>query len=217
MPLTAHALASLPIFPLPGVVLFPGALMPLFVFEPRYRELAADVLVGNRLIGMARIAVGHEAKSAGNPPICDVFGVGYVAADFCRPDGCYELLLRGVARAAIDEELPADRAYRRVRSRLIADQTTDAPELARAHARLVRLCERLALSLDEGGDALTEVVRAVSSPSACADALAAAFVRDVDHRQSLLAERDPLARVLQLESHIASLLLQTTPSSGLLN
>ena len=50
----------IPLFPLPGVVLLPGTLLPLHIFEPRYRAMVADALAGSRMIGMAMLKAGWE-------------------------------------------------------------------------------------------------------------------------------------------------------------
>ena len=56
-----RALEALPIFPLPNCVLLPGGLLPLHVFEPRYRELTRDCLAGDQLMAVARLRPGYES------------------------------------------------------------------------------------------------------------------------------------------------------------
>ena len=63
---------TLPLFPLPNVVLFPGVFLPLHVFEPRYRDMVADALSGDRVIGMTLLKPGWEANYEGRPPIFPV-------------------------------------------------------------------------------------------------------------------------------------------------
>src|SRR6266567_2216926 len=112
-------LAALPIFPLPNCVLLPGGLLPLHVFEPRYRELTRDSLAGHHLIGVARLRPGYEASYYGRPPVYERCGVGRIICSEELPDGRFALLLRGVARVEIARELPPDRAYRRVEARVL--------------------------------------------------------------------------------------------------
>src|SRR5690606_30905127 len=59
-PVSQSALEALPIFPLPDVVLFPGAVLPLHIFEPRYREMTADLLAAHGLLALARLRPGYE-------------------------------------------------------------------------------------------------------------------------------------------------------------
>ena len=61
--------ATLPLFPLPNVVLFPNVFLPLHIFEPRYRAMVADALKGDRLIGMVLLRPGWESDYEGRPPV----------------------------------------------------------------------------------------------------------------------------------------------------
>jgi Lon protease-like protein len=102
-------LAALPVFPLPNVVLFPGATLPLHVFEPRYRELTREVLAGRQLMAVARLQTGFEDDYEGRPPLFDVCGVGSVIDSVAHGDGRYDITLRGLARDRIVKELPPDK------------------------------------------------------------------------------------------------------------
>ena len=103
----------LPIFPLPNVVLFPGVFLPLHIFEPRYREMVGDAIVGDRLIGMALLRPGWERDYEGRPPVYPI-GCSGVITHFERlPDGRYNIVLRGLERFRIlreDHELSYRRA-----------------------------------------------------------------------------------------------------------
>src|SRR6266581_9334560 len=122
------ALAALPIFPLPNCVLLPGGLLPLHVFEPRYRELTRDCLAGHQLMGVARLRPGYETTYYGRPPVYERCGVGRIICSEELPDGRFALLLRGVARVEIARELPPERAYRQVVARVLADDCRDRAE-----------------------------------------------------------------------------------------
>src|SRR6476620_11354711 len=116
-----EALSALPIFPLPNCVLLPGGLLPLHVFEPRYRELTRDCLAGNQLMAVARLRPGYETSYYGRPPVFERCGVGRIICSEELPDGRFALLLRGVARVQIEREIPAERTYRLVEAGLLAD------------------------------------------------------------------------------------------------
>src|SRR5215470_7185187 len=103
-PLDRSALAALPIFPLPNCVLLPGGLLPLHVFEPRYRELTRDCLAGQRLMAVARLQPGHEAAYFGRPPVHDLAGLGRIICSDELADGRFHILLRGIGRVRIVEE-----------------------------------------------------------------------------------------------------------------
>jgi Lon protease-like protein len=112
----------LPIFPLTGSLLLPGNLLPLNVFEPRYRNLVADALEGERLVGMIQPLVPRQdnwveaAQGSDDPELYSVGCVGRI--DECEPqqDGRYLILLRGICRFRIRNELPIHREYRRVQA-----------------------------------------------------------------------------------------------------
>src|SRR5258707_10907331 len=153
------ALSSLPIFPLPNCVLLPGGLLPLHVFEPRYRDLTRDCLASNHLMVVARLRPGYESTYYGRPPVYEKCGVGKIICSEELPDGRFALLLRGVARVEISRELPADRAYRLVEAQLLQDQIANRSETGDCHKRLISLCDRLAEVLDQGGPQLRDLAR----------------------------------------------------------
>lgn len=93
----------IPLFPLPGVVLMPGTLLPLHIFEPRYRKMVTDVLSGDRTIGMAMLKGGVESD-AGGSPIYAVGGAGEIIESEELEDGRYNILLEERFRYRIVEE-----------------------------------------------------------------------------------------------------------------
>ena len=102
----------LPIFPLPNVVLFPGVFLPLHIFEPRYREMVADALTSDRMIGMVLLRPGWQHQYDGRPPVYPVGCSGVITHVESLADGRYNIVLRGVERFRILEE-DASRNYRR--------------------------------------------------------------------------------------------------------
>ena len=208
-------LDGLPIFPLPNAVLLPGGLMPLHVFEPRYREMTRDCLDGARLMAVARLRPGYDDSYDGRPAIYPACGLGRILASEELADGRFLLVLRGVARIRIESELPPVRSYREVRAHLVADDESKRPDAARAgHAHLVSLCERLSQVLDRGGEELRSLLRESTSPGACADAVAAALIMDHAERQRLLETLDPADRLERTAEHIGKLLCELAPCPG---
>ena len=94
----------LPIFPLPNVVLFPNVFLPLHIFESRYREMVADAVKSDRLIGMALLRPGWEHDYEGRPPVYPVGCSGVITHVDRLQDGRYNIVLRGVERFRIREE-----------------------------------------------------------------------------------------------------------------
>jgi len=121
MPETSSALPEiLPVFPLTGSLLLPGNLLPLNIFEPRYRNMVADVIDGEPYIGMIQPVVPRQdnwVKAAQQSDQAELYQVGCVGRiDECEQQtyGRYLILLRGVCRFRVRQELPLHRGYRRV-------------------------------------------------------------------------------------------------------
>jgi uncharacterized protein len=204
--LSDRVLSALPIFPLPDVVLFPDATLPLHVFEPRYRTLTRDVLRGDRVIAMARLKPGFEPDYDGRPPVFELCGVGRVVKDVQQPDGRYNLVLRGVARVRIVEELEPERPYRMVRAELVEDGFTNDPELVPIwKTKLGSLWEKLGPHLPESLRDLRELTADARTASAYADALAAAVVADPNEAQQIFEELDPAERLRLLVERVQHL------------
>src|SRR5436190_11566243 len=94
----------LPLFPLPNVVLFPNVFLPLHIFEPRYRELVADALAGDRIIGMVLLRPGFENNYEGRPAIYDVGCAGVITHSQPLADGRYDIVLRGMEKFRVTAE-----------------------------------------------------------------------------------------------------------------
>jgi len=94
----------LPLFPLPNVVLFPNVFLPLHIFEPRYREMVADALASDRMIGMVLLRPGWDRDYEGRPAIYSVGCSGVLTHNERLPDGRYNIVLRGIERFRILEE-----------------------------------------------------------------------------------------------------------------
>ena len=104
----------IPIFPLPNVVLFPDTYLPLHIFEPRYREMVADAGRQGACIGMALFKQGWESRYYGNPPVFSLGCVGRMTHIEPLQDGRSNLILQGLHRYTIEEEL-FDARYRKAK------------------------------------------------------------------------------------------------------
>jgi Lon protease-like protein len=102
---------TIPIFPLPNVVLFPNVFLPLHIFEPRYRTMVSDVLSGDRIIGMVLLQPGYEADYEGRPPVFPIGCAGVITHSEPVGDGRFNIVLRGLERFRILGE-DSDRTYR---------------------------------------------------------------------------------------------------------
>jgi Lon protease-like protein len=96
--------ATIPLFPLPNVVLFPNVTLPLHIFEARYREMVGDALDGDRIIGMVLLRPGWEKDYEGRPDIYEVGCAGLITHAERTDDGRYNLVLRGLEKFRIRQE-----------------------------------------------------------------------------------------------------------------
>jgi Lon protease-like protein len=215
--LTPSDLAELSIFPLPNVALFPGAALPLHVFEPRYRELTRAALDGNQVLAIARLKPGFEVDYEGRPPVFDVCGVGRIEAHQERADGRFDITLRGLIRARILEELPPLRTFRQVRAERIADASSDQALVAAWQLKLAALWEQLAPHLPEPVRDLRALTRGADDVSAYTDRLAAAMVADPEASQQLMSERDPAERLRLLAARVQELVDALSPPGAASN
>jgi Lon protease-like protein len=137
----------IPLFPLPDTVLLPHAILPLHIFEPRYRQMAADCLSGTRTLGMVTVQPDHALEMAGDPPVFPVGCAGEVVASRRLPDGRYNLVLHGTHRFVLERELerPPERLYRVALVRRLEDSSPpeDARRVAQVRARVVELVGEL--------------------------------------------------------------------------
>ncbi len=144
--------AEIPVFPLGGALLFPGASLPLNIFEPRYLAMVDDALAGSRLIGMIQLA-GLAQTGAGDDarPLAEVGCAGRITHVQETDDGRYLIALSGVARFQVSAELSARRPYRSVRAdwtRYAHDLQAPAPLGDAARSALLTA---LRAYLDRGG------------------------------------------------------------------
>ena len=147
--------SEIPLFPLPNVVLFPAALLPLHVFEPRYRAMVSDALDGERLIGMVMLRPGWEPQYERTPDDYSVGCAGFITHAERLPDGRYNVMLRGMEKFRIAQERRAHSGaemYRVAQVESIAETPAQrgAPSLCDARKRLEQLiAKRLHRSADE--------------------------------------------------------------------
>jgi Lon protease-like protein len=112
---------SLPIFPLPDLTFFPHTMLPLHIFEARYRAMVTDCLSRDKRLAVVALRPGYEATYEGKPAVYPVSGVGRIVQWERLASGRYNLLLRGEGRVRIDRELPTDTLYRMVAATPLAE------------------------------------------------------------------------------------------------
>ena len=116
---------TIPIFPLQNVVLFPNVFLPLHIFEPRYRDMVADALRGDRIIGMVLLRPGWEGDYEGRPPIYPVGCAGLITNAEPLSDGRYNIVLQGLQKFRVTAE-DTSRSYRLAHVEMILEAWSDA-------------------------------------------------------------------------------------------
>ena len=132
---------SLPIFPLSGAVLMPHAELPLNVFEPRYLNMVNDAIGSHRMIGM----IQPDSNAGSDEAVCPVGCAGRITQFRETRDGRYQMVLSGVCRFEVSEELPTVRGYRMVKpdwSRFACDYDEPDSGLRAEQPRLMSLLEQ---------------------------------------------------------------------------
>ncbi|MEN8160719.1 MAG: LON peptidase substrate-binding domain-containing protein [Myxococcota bacterium] len=210
----------LPLFPLDNVVLMPGVVLPLHVFEPRYRQLSTDVLAGERRIGMIAVRPEHSHEMGGDPPLYEVGCAGFVTEHRRLPDGRFHLLLQGTERFRVLREIPreGDRLYRLAEIEPLEDEPGDVARAGslrdRAIELLLRLTERT-LPEDQALDA--ERLRALELAQ-FANVISQSVNLPAPEKQSLLEAATTSERLERLvgalDFHLAWLAQTPDPAAG---
>lgn len=127
------------LFPLPNLVLFPGVIQGLHVFEPRYRELMKDSLAADELITISLLKPEWELSGQGNPPIHETACIGKIVTHSETEDGRYNLLLIGVRRVKIVREIYTERPYRLAQVEVLDEsKVTDHDQLEGLRHQLLK-------------------------------------------------------------------------------
>lgn len=217
--LTELELSRLPLFPLPGAVLLPGAVMPLHVFEPRYRALVKAVLSEGGAMGIAMLKEEEGAEQTepteldaeppalpSRPCIYRVAGAGRIIRHVELPEGRFMILLRGEVRVALDHELETDEPFRRFVTHELAEEPMHEPAAAGAMAAMQDCLRKLAPAIEEGGPQLLDLAARARHAGELADILASAFVAPRE-QQALLETLRVNERVPIVVSALGALLL----------
>jgi Lon protease-like protein len=209
----SSAFGVVPVFPLPTAVLFPHTVLPLHVFEPRYREMVRDASAGDGMIAIALLKPGYEVDYEGRPPIHTVGTVGRIEELVPLPDGRFNLNLVGLARVDL-EELPSPHTYRIAKASARPEQAADESDTGVQQAKLELLASQGVLmhEITSEGAPGVPLFEGLPFPSAvngsCANLPAAPAVRqqllEIDdmlerQRQVLWLVNQVLARVLELK------------------
>jgi Lon protease-like protein len=210
---------EVPVMTLPNTAFFPQALMPLHIFEPRYREMLRDALASNRLFAVAGLDLGRVHKSGHFEPPHRVGSVGIIRACQENDNGTSNLLLQGLCRVEI-VRIIQDEPYRRIQIRALSSEAGASANanqaLRRELSRLLNLKLKLA---SKGSGEMAAFLKTVEDPEAFVDIAAFSLCDDTGIKQKLLETLDVHRRLelfgAQLRTEIEALKLRRKLQGGL--
>lgn len=199
------AVESIPLFPLPGMVFIPYTVLPLHVFEPRYRDLVDDAMAGNRYVAVPRLRPGWESTYEGAPAMYDVAGFGKILRYEPLADGRANIVLLGLGRLRICNELKSDALYRLAEGRLLSDLLPErGPRaIATSVARLRMMLAQIVGSRPELAERMGPLMSKEMDEIPFVNALGHMVLPDVDARQRFLEMDSVVERIEHIETLLA--------------
>ena len=185
---------TIPIFPLPNVVLFPQVFLPLHIFEPRYREMTADALRGDRIIGIVLLRPGWQQDYEGRPPVYPIGCAGVITHAEQLSDGRYNIVLRGIEKFRIVGE-DHSRSYRTAE---IEGVDESSPEADRASLTAARRKLEALLVPQPAGRGIDPKMPSSMADEDFVNALAQYLELEPVEKQALLERTSLLARCRSL-------------------
>jgi Lon protease-like protein len=198
-PTTDMDWSAVPLFPLPNVVLFPRAILPLHIFEQRYRAMTADALRGKRQIAMALLQPGWEKESRERPAIEPVVCVGTILTDQRLADGRFNLLLQGVARCRVVQEYRSN-PYRVAELEPLEEVRVFEIDLDDERRRIEGIFDNPCFRDADIARQFRDLLASPMTTADLSDLIAFHLLDDVRLRQSILADPDVRGRVQRVVS-----------------
>jgi Lon protease-like protein len=171
------------IMTLPNAILFPQALLPLYIFEPRYRAMLKESLESQRMFA---VALPHDSAAANSALIPHrVAGVGLIRACVDKPDGSSNLILQGVSRVRFTDFVQ-EKPYYVARIEVLSTEESDALEV---EALSVKVLEMIGAMHDAGeiqAEGIMKFLNEIRDYDALADIVTYSFIEDVESKQKIL-------------------------------
>jgi Lon protease-like protein len=178
---------------LPWVSIFPGSLLPLYIFEERYREMTKAALADNRMF-----AIAHTYDDT---TIAPIGGLGVIRACVTNDDGTSNLVLQGLSRIQFSGFKNTPRPHANIR--ILRDEQNDS-DLAELRSRILNNCEELIAEGLETQNGFADYLHSQISDSAFADLIASTLITDSIHRRTLFETIDLEARMSLLLEMLGS-------------
>jgi Lon protease-like protein len=191
------------LFPLPNLVFFPHVMQPLHIFEPRYREMTAEALAGDRFIALVLPVPGWEKDYAKTPALHSVACLGRIIAEQQLEDGRFNILLRGLARIGIVKEIKSKKLFRCARTEVLEEIPLDDEALA-LHWRKT-LIEKAPSWFPNQGEVVEQFSKLLHSDLALgtlSDIMTFALPLDAEFKQTLLEQLNVETRLQVLHDFL---------------
>ena len=186
MPEAVELPAAVPVMPLPGVLLFPNALLPLHIFEPRFREMLESALDDNRMLCVALVKPERQQWRT-SADFFPVSTVGLIRACIGRSDGTSDLILQGIRRVKFSD-FEQEAPFPIARIKPLKTRTKPTVETDALAIKVVEFYRRLKSSERALPEKIDRYLGEMSDPEMLADLIASTFVSGATRRQQLLEE-----------------------------
>ncbi|MGI8890450.1 MAG: LON peptidase substrate-binding domain-containing protein [Chthoniobacterales bacterium] len=188
MPETVELPKVVPVMPLTGILLFPNALLPLHIFEPRFQAMLAQALSDNRMLCVALVKPERERWRTSDD-FFPVSTVGLIRACVGRTDGTSDLILQGIRRVKFDD-FEQESPFPMARIKPLKTRTKLTVETDALAAKVLEFYARLKENGRQLPDKVDRYLSEMDDPEMLADLIAATFIGDAARRQDLLEELD---------------------------
>lgn len=195
---------SLPLFPLPNLVAFPGIVVPLHIFEPRYRALVQDLDDEHPFLGLAVLTPGGGGERAPQAEVNPIVCGGRVANIQPRDDGRFDIVFVSLARARLLEDTLTDREYRVGKVDWIEPHVRDEPNQLSLKLGLYQVLEQLAASHPNLGTKALELREHELPLGRLTDMVASSLPLHVHAQTRILEELDASKRAVLLLAMLRS-------------
>lgn len=188
MPETVSLPPTVPVMPLPGVLLFPNALLPLHIFEPRFRAMLAHALDDDRMLCIALVRPERQQWRTSDD-FYPVSTVGLIRACVGRADGTSDLILQGIRRVKFSD-FEQESPFPIARIKPLKTRTRLTVETDALAAKVLEFYSGLKESGRELPEKIDRYLTDMNDPEMLADLIASTFISDATRRQDLLEELD---------------------------
>ena len=199
-------LRQVPVFPLPKVVLYPGVTLPLYIFEERYKLMIDQAIQEDRRIAISMLREGERGIPPGR-----VCGLGEIMEVHELEEGEKNILVRGIARIAI-EEVNQEIPYVRAGARVLRETACTAGSRGARVREIVRRSQQLVFMLDSGNAGrLINLLSFMDDPSFLTDFVAFYLLQEEALKQELLETLDVDARLTRVSVVLQEVLARLDP------